>query len=121
MNAMIVVFANNQVIVAPSGTTNTIRTDPFSMNGNDRMTSVGNVHYIYNPDATGLSIQREVSNDGDEWLPSGAAVTTTTDGPIEMLGPNVLGYAFVRYVFSFGATGAAGGVCFDVHSNVDHS
>lgn len=121
---MVVVFANNQVIVAPGPGTSTITTDPVALNNNDRATAMLNCHYIYGASMVAnrtLSIVTQVSNDGVVFVPVGTPIniSQTTDTPLRDV-RNIEG-AFIRYQYTFTLVdGPDGGVCFDLHVNLDH-
>lgn len=45
---MLVVFANNQTLIAASGTTVTITTDPVALGDDNQATGVTNIHAMFN-------------------------------------------------------------------------
>jgi len=114
---MIVSFADNLVMVCDTSTS-VITTDPVAMDGNDRLAGVLNVHYIFGTNGL-LSIQLQGSNDGTTWIDLGAP---ETEGAAEAsgIGQVTAAYAFVRYEFTFSAADV-GGICFDLHSRLDHA
>jgi hypothetical protein len=99
---------------------NSITTDPVSMDGNDRLTGSLNVEYIFNSDPTGVEVQAQTSMDGNVYLDAGPPFAVVGPGPFGI--PSIVApAAFVRYIFSFGAAGGVGAVCFDVHVEIDHA
>ena len=119
---MVIAFANNQVMVAASGTTSTIYTDPVPLNGNDRATAHLFVESIFNADTAGITYTAQFSNDGTNWVDSTdltdtiAAVTTAPRAKTKSANG-----AFLRFKLAFAATGGTGGVTFDLHVLVDHA
>ena len=124
---MTIAFANNQAMTAVHGTPSEITTDPVPLNGNDRASAMLNVHYIYalNGAAKVLAYKAQLSNDGTSWVDSttlvdSASAVTATPRPVVA----TVNAAFIRFVYTFTVTGVAddmGGVCFDLHVNLDHS
>ena len=118
---MLVVFANNQVLIAAAGTTVTITTDPVAVGGNNRATAVTNVHGIFNPSATGLEWKMQISMDGQTWVDQGPALASAVAVGETMEGPGNVTGVYARLEIKFGATGGIGAVTFDVHANFDRS
>jgi len=124
--AMVIAFANNQAMTGVQGSTNTISTDPVPLNGNDRVSAMLNVHYLFVQGGTGtVSYQGQVSNDGVNWVDvatltdnATAATATPQQKVISVNG------AFLRFEFSYAITGGGagdmGGVAFDLHVKLDH-
>lgn len=117
---MVTVFANNQTIAGESGNASVITTDPVPMRGNDRVSAVANVHYMFGGTGQSLSLILEASNDGTNWITVKAYTAITTTG-VEPLGSEDAPYAFVRLKMSFTPTAGDGAVGFDVHAVLDHS
>lgn len=116
---MIVVLANNQVIIAAPGTTAVITTDPVPLNGNDRLTASVNVTTIFNVIAPGLRWTLEGSNDGVAFQPIGALGDTVAPGLFPWINANQA-WAFVRARFELTANvGVIGCAIFDCHMNID--
>ena len=116
---MLVVFADNQVLTAPNGTSVTVTTDPVALGENHVMTAVTNVHDIFGvtPGQPGLGWYTEVSMDGQTWVAQGIA-----DGPITSVGASRRGAGdvygvYVRVVVTFTCdTGTIGSATFDLHA-----
>jgi hypothetical protein len=80
---MLVVFANNQVLVTAASTSVEITTDPVAVGSNNRGTAVTNVHGMFNAGAAGLEWVTQISMDGQTWVdqgPSQAAASITAVG-----------------------------------------
>ena len=119
---MLVVFANNQVIVAAASLSATIYTDPVPLGGNDRATPVTNIHAIFNAAAAGLDWIMEMSNDGQTWVPQGpVSGALTTEGATPQTPALVTGvYARLKITFTASSAGM-GAAIFDIHVNFDHA
>jgi hypothetical protein len=117
---MLVVFANNQVLIAPASSSVTVTTDPVAVGGNNRATGVSNVHGIFNA-GTGLTWKMQISMDGQTWVDQGpvqVAMTATGEylaDPVEVTGV----YARLSITYATGA--GIGAATFDIHVNFDHS
>ena len=115
---MNVTFAANQVLTT-DGQPVSITTDPVSLDGNDRISTIAVAHYIYGADAV-LKYYSQVSYDGVYWVQQGvdeATGITTAETPAQRPGQTVNG-AFVRLVITFDASATAA-VCFDIHGVLD--
>lgn len=119
---MLVVFANNQTLVADTGTTVTITTDPVAVGDNNRATGITSVHAIFNAGTAGLAWAMQVSNDGQNWVTQGPA----TSSPIVAAGAslqdqnNAVTGVYARLLITFQASGGGmGAVTFDIHVNFD--
>lgn len=123
---MLIAFANNQAMTAIHGTASVIRTDPVPLNGNDRASAMFNVHYIFGQAGATVDIayDAELSNDGTNWVDSSTLadnVGTATTTPRQIVA--TVNAAYIRFRYTFTVTGGAnniGGVCFDLHVNLDH-
>jgi hypothetical protein len=118
---MVIAFANNQVMVSPDTVTNTIYTDPVPLNGNDRATAHLFVEYIFNSTAPGVKYQRQVSNDGVNWVDVASLVDFTA--PVTTVPRAVVASvngAFLRFKLTFLGDGGVGAVNFDLHVMLDH-
>ncbi len=123
----VVVFANNQTLVTVQGTPTNIFTDPVSLNGNDRLSAMLDVHSIVKGGAVAngtLAYVAQVSNDGGQnYVDSTTVLDNTTATGVRQIVGTVNG-ALLRFKFSFTASGGAAGdfagCCFDLHVNMDH-
>jgi len=121
---MMVVFANNQVIVADAAAAPsvTITTDPVALNGFDRATAVTVINSMFGGTVRNLMIQGQTSNDGVTFLNDGPAkmYNLAADTP-DRVTADVNGGHF-RFMFTFSITAGAGtgAVIFDVHCKLDH-
>ena len=118
---MLVVFANNQVLIAPAGQSVTITTDPVAVGGNNRATGVTNIHGMFNPSGTGLSWKMQISMDGQTWVDQGPALASAVAVGETMQGPGNVTGVYARLEITYGATGGYGAATFDVHVNFDRS
>lgn len=123
---MVIAFANNQSMTGIQGSTNTISTDPVPLNGNDRVSAMLNVHYLFTQGGTGtVSYQGQVSNDGVNWV-NVATLTDTATAATSTPQQKVISVngAFLRFTFSYaiasGAAGDMGATAFDLHVKLDH-
>jgi hypothetical protein len=123
---MVIAFANNQPMTAIEGTDSIIYTDPVPLNGMDRATAFLNVHYIWDTvTSSTITYVGEVSADGVHWYPVSAFTdnaSAPTSAPQRVVG-TLAGAAFLRFKFTLNTTGASGlgGVCFDLHVELDHA
>lgn len=121
---MMVVFANNQVIVADAtaAPSVTITTDPVALNGFDRATMVAVINTMYGGTARNLMVQGQSSNDGVVFINDGPAqmFMMAADTPARQTA-DVNG-AYFRFMFTFSITAGAGtgAVIFDLHCKLDH-
>ena len=123
----VVVFANNQTLVAVQGTNVNVFTDPVSLNGNDRLSAMLDTHSVVKSNSSStvtLSHVAQVSNDGGQnYVDSTAVFDSTTAAGVRQIVGTVNG-ALVRFKFSLavsgGSTGDVGAACFDLHVNLDH-
>jgi hypothetical protein len=124
---MLIVFANNQTLVAVQGTNVTVFTDPVPLNGNDRLSAMLDTHSVVRANLSGtltLSYVAQVSNDGGQnYVDSTAVLDSATAAGVRQIVGTVNG-ALVRFKYTVaitgGSTGDFGGVCFDLHVNMDH-
>jgi len=125
---MVVVFANNQTMVAMFSIGSTvITTDPVPLRGNDRASCILNTHSIF---ATGgtprLTYQAQVSNDGGpNFVDAGGVTDLTTTTGLRRLVATLNGAALIRfrYTLDWQAGGAGSDIaacCFDLHVDLDH-
>jgi hypothetical protein len=120
---MMVVFANNQVIVADAAAAPSvsITTDPVALNGFDRATMVAVINAMFGGTACNLMVQGQTSNDGVTFINDGpvAIYNLATDTPNRVTA-DVNG-AFFRFVFTFSILAGAGmgAVIFDCHCKID--
>jgi hypothetical protein len=120
---MLVVFANNMTLVANTSTTSTVTTDPVAIGDNNRATGITNTHVIFNAGAAGLSWKMQVSNDGQNWVDMGPAVSPviTAVGTELQAAANVT-CVYARLQISFQASGGGiGAATFDIHVNFDRA
>jgi hypothetical protein len=123
---MVVVFANNQTLVAAQGGALTVFTDPVPLNNNDRLSVMWNIHHIFKSGTgtTTATYTAQLSNDGGQnWVDSAAVLDSeTAAGVYQIVGE--VNAALLRFKFglnvSGGSTGDVGGCCFDLHVNMDH-
>jgi hypothetical protein len=115
---MIVVFANNQTMVAPPATTVTITTDPVPLRGSDRINAIVTIHTIFNTGGVGLAWGLEVSNDGVVWLTFGSGGDAAATGSETWVNTGVA-WAFVRVTFSLTGGASIAGATFDMHAHFD--
>lgn len=119
---MLVVFADNQALVALTGTTVTITTDPVALGRNSRATGITNLHTIFNDDVNALAWKTQISNDGVTWVNQGLAVIgINAPGTPVLTLPAVVSGVYVRLLISFSAAGGTGSATFDIHVNFDHT
>jgi hypothetical protein len=119
---MLVVFANNQVLIAPTSGSVSITTDPVAVGGNNQATGVTNVHGIFNAAAAGLRWDMEISMDGQTWVTQGPAAAAITATGETLSNPAVVTGVYARLVISFDASAAGvGAATFDIHVNFDRS
>ena len=119
---MLVVFANNQVLVANTSTTVTVTTDPVPVGDNNRATGITNVHGIFNDGAAGLSWKMQVSNDGQTWEDQGPSTGVISAVGSSLEAPTTVSCVYARLEISFQASGAGlGAATFDVHVNFDRA
>jgi hypothetical protein len=118
---MLVVFANNQTLVANTSTTTTVTTDPVAIGDNNRATGITNIHAIFN--AVGLSWQMQVSNDGQNWVTQGPELAATAaTGTTLQDDNNTVSAVYARLQILFQASGGGiGAAIFDVHVNFDRA
>lgn len=117
---MLVAFANNQVIVAPTVDSVSIYTDPVPMGDFDRVSAMLNCHYLF-PSGT-VTYEAEVSNDGTNWAATALTDFATGATPTPRLKVEPVNGGFIRFKFTFANSGAVtGGVCFDLHVQLDHA
>jgi hypothetical protein len=123
---MLVAFANNQAMTAIDGTPSVITTDPVPLSGNDRASAMLGIHYIFGQGGATISLayKAQLSNDGTNWVDSSTLTDTygaVTTAPRQKVA--AINAAYIRFVYTFTVTGApddVGGVCFDLHVNLDH-
>lgn len=125
---MLVVFANNQTLIAASGTTvtiTTVTTDPVAVGRNNRATGITNTHSIFNAGAAGLTWKMQVSNDGVNWVDQGPEVPPVapiTATGTELQAPTAVSGVYARLMIAFQASAAGiGAAILDVHVNFDRS
>jgi uncharacterized protein YjdB len=119
---MLVVFANNQTLIAASGTTVTITTDPVAVGDNNQASGITNIHAMFNDDTQALTWQMQVSNDGVNWVNQGpAAPGLDTVGTPLLTGPQPVSCVYARLQIAFSATGGTGATVFDIHVNFDRA
>lgn len=119
---MLVVFANNQTLIAASGTTVTITTDPVALGDDNQATGVTNIHAMFNDDTAALAWKTQVSNDGQNWVDQGIAATgLDVPGTPTSQGPATVTGVYVRLQISFSAAGGTGAAIFDIHVNFNRS
>ncbi len=119
---MLVVFANNQVLIAPATGSVSITTDPVAVGGNNQAMGVTNVHGIFNAAAAGLRWNMEISMDGQTWVTQGPAQSALTGTGADKAPPTQVTGVYARLVISFDASAAGiGAATFDVHVNFDRS
>ena len=95
------------------------RVTPRSLNGNDRLDAIINIHTIFNVAVPGLRSALEVSNDGVTFIPFGGPADSAAPGQLPWQNTGVA-WAWFRVVFSLTAdVGVVAGVTFDCHMNVD--
>jgi hypothetical protein len=125
----IVVFANNQCMVADGSTGNAseITTDPVPLNGLDRAALILTAHYFFGGGGSGggrnFQVFTQVSNDGTNFLDLGAAVqiTAVSDTPVRDTRACNAGYLRYRFVLNPVAAQPDCHICFDLHVNLDKS
>ena len=125
----VVIFANNQTMAADGAmgaTASVITTDPVAMNGNDRVSMILNAHYLFGAGGSGnrsFSVQPQVSNDGVEFLDSGAAITITAASGTPLQTVRTINGAWIRMEYTLAVTtppAADAHICFDHHVLLDH-
>ena len=119
---MLVVFANNQTLVADTSSTVTITTDPVAVGRNNRATGVTNVHSMFNAGTSGLMWHMEISMDGQTWVTQGPAEAAIPSAGEELAAATTVTGVYARLSISFEASGAGiGATTFDIHVNFDET
>ena len=120
---MLVVFANNQVLIAPAGGSVTVTTDPVSVSGNNRATGVTNTTGIFSPAAgLGLRWKMQVSMNGQTWVDQGPSVSVIATAGETLQPASTVTGVYARLSISFDAdAGGIGAATFDIHVNFDRS
>jgi len=123
----VVVFANNQTLVAVQGTVINVFTDWVPMGVNDRASAILTVHSLVKSNASTtvtLAYLAQVSNDGGQNPADEPGLTdsVTATGTERIVG--AVNGALVRFKYTLtvagGSTGDVGAVCFDLHVYLDH-
>ena len=99
---MVVVFANNQTLVALGTTAVTVFTDPVPLGNNDRLGCILDIHHIQaQGGAPQLLYLAQVSNDGGQnFIDTAVTDTETAAGVSNVTGEAVGALVRLKYVFS---------------------
>ena len=126
---MNMVVAQNQAMTARIGAPSVIYTDPIELGDNDRATVMWMIHYLWAFDVGGGAAvgtagwAAEVSNDGVNWVPVGAAGSDTSAvaPPLPLPKTFAANGQFIRFKMTLMvAPGDLTGVAFDLHVKFDH-
>ena len=119
---MLVVFANNQTLVADASSTVTITTDPVAVGRNNRATGVTNVHSMFNAGTSGLMWHMEISMDGQTWVTQGPSQAAKTSAGDELATQSTVTGVYARLSISYQASASGiGATTFDIHVNFDET
>ncbi len=126
---MVVVFANNQTMVAIGAQPKVIFSDPVPLGENDRASAQFTVHVLDKTGGTTLTQSwiAQLSNDGGQVfldVTTGLEDSTVATGTRPLVVSPANG-VLMRIKFTLQNTGAASTdvatSCFDLHVNVDHA